>query len=41
MFKKGDFQESYNMVLKSLELFPDHEDSRELLKNLKKHFSIM
>ena len=41
MFKRGEFQESYNMALKSIELFPDHEDSKELLKNLRKHFSIM
>ena len=30
MFKKGEFQESYTMVLKSIELFPEHEDSKEL-----------
>lgn len=41
MFKRGEFQESYNMALKSIELFPEHEDSKELLKSLKKHFSIM
>lgn len=41
MFKRGEFQESYNMVLKSIELFPEHEDSKELLKNLQTHFSIM
>ena len=41
MFKRGEFQESYTMALKSLELFPDHEDTKELIKNLKKHFSIM
>jgi hypothetical protein len=41
MFKRGEFQESYTMALKSLELFPEHEDSKELIKNLKKHFSIM
>jgi tetratricopeptide repeat protein 8 len=41
MFKRGEFQESYTMALKSQELFPEHEDTRELIKNLKKHFSIM
>ena len=41
MFKRGEFQESYTMSLKSLELFPEHEDSRELIKGLKRHFSIM
>uniref|UniRef100_A0A7S3N2F2 Tetratricopeptide repeat protein n=1 Tax=Strombidium inclinatum TaxID=197538 RepID=A0A7S3N2F2_9SPIT len=41
MYKRGDFQESYTMALKSQELFPEHEDSRELITNLQKHFSIM
>ena len=41
MYKRGEFHDSYNMVLKSLELFPEHEDSKELMNNLKKHFTTM
>lgn len=39
LWKKGDFQESYKMIQISLELFPDHVDSKELKKNLTQHFA--
>lgn len=32
--KKGEFSESYNMIKKALEIFPEHSDSKELLKKL-------
>jgi len=40
-FKLGDCQESYEMAHKALEAFPGHTDSAELIKQLKKHFSIL
>lgn len=39
LWKRGDFQESYKMVQKALELFPEHVDSKELKKNLTQHFA--
>lgn len=39
LWKRGDFQESYKMIQKSLELFPKHVDSKELKKNLTQHFA--
>ena len=41
MFKRGEFAESYTMVQRALELFPEHQDSKQLLKDLQKHFSCM
>jgi tetratricopeptide repeat protein 8 len=40
-FKMGDFQESFELVSKALEAYPDHTDSKELLKQLKNHFSLL
>lgn len=37
-FKLGDTQESYEMCVNSLRAFPDHSDSKELMKSLKKLF---
>jgi len=37
-FKSGDLNESYQSVNKSLEVFPEHMDSKELLKRLKQYF---
>ena len=39
--KKGEFQESFTLCQKALEIFPDHADSKELLKNLNQHFAVM
>ena len=39
--KTGDLQTAYVVVQKSLKNFPDHHDSNELLKQLKKHFSVL
>ncbi len=38
-FKLGDCQDSFDLVSKSLQAFPDHTDSQELLKSLKRHFT--
>eukprot|EP00741_Cyanophora_paradoxa_P011225 tig00020554_g10845.t1 len=38
-FKLGDFQESFELVSKALEAYPDHSDSHELMKQLKHHFT--
>lgn len=38
-YKLGDFQESYQLVRRALELFPDHQDSKELLHLLDDHFA--
>lgn len=40
-FKLGDCQESFNMAQKALEAFPEHTDSKELIKQLKKHFTML
>lgn len=40
-FKMGDCQESYEQTLKSLKAYPDHSDSQDLLKQLKRHFTHM
>jgi len=40
-FKLGDCQESFEYAQKALEAFPDHTDSKELLKQLKKHFTML
>ena len=38
-FKLGDSQESFTLVGKALESYPDHADSKELLKQLKAKFT--
>jgi tetratricopeptide repeat protein 8 len=40
-FKTGEFQESFDLAKRALEIFPDHSDSQELLKQLKNHFSTL
>lgn len=40
-FKLGEFQESYELATKALEAYPDHVESKELLKQLKAHFSLL
>lgn len=37
-FKLGDSQESYNLVTKALECYPEHADSKELLQQLRAKF---
>jgi tetratricopeptide repeat protein 8 len=39
--KTGDLQTAYVVVQKALKSFPEHHDSQELLKQLKKHFSLI
>lgn len=38
-FKLGEFQESFELATKALEAYPDHIESKELIKQLKAHFS--
>ena len=38
-YRTGEYQESYMAVQKSLEVFPDHADSKELFKMLQKCFA--
>eukprot|EP00735_Rhodelphis_limneticus_P006543 TRINITY_DN18959_c0_g1::TRINITY_DN18959_c0_g1_i1::g.21714::m.21714 TRINITY_DN18959_c0_g1::TRINITY_DN18959_c0_g1_i1::g.21714 ORF type:complete len:529 (+),score=65.76,sp/Q8VD72/TTC8_MOUSE/54.63/0.0,TPR_11/PF13414.1/72,TPR_11/PF13414.1/0.12,TPR_11/PF13414.1/0.00022,TPR_11/PF13414.1/0.012,TPR_11/PF13414.1/3.2e-07,TPR_11/PF13414.1/1.5e-09,TPR_11/PF13414.1/5e-05,TPR_11/PF13414.1/7.4,TPR_2/PF07719.12/1.4e+02,TPR_2/PF07719.12/5.4e+02,TPR_2/PF07719.12/4.4,TPR_2/PF07719.12/0.56,TPR_2/PF07719.12/0.87,TPR_ len=40
-FKVGDFQESYEQATKSLNVFPEHCDTQELLKQLRQHFTML
>lgn len=40
-FQLGELQESFNLVNKALQIFPDHADSKELLENLRNHFSCL
>jgi len=40
-FQVGDLQSSYTSVRRSVDAFPDHADSNELLKQLKSHFSML
>lgn len=40
-FKLGDCSEAYELAAKALEAFPEHTDSKELLKQLKKHFTML
>jgi len=40
-FKLGDCQESFDLAQKALSAFPDHTDSKELIKQLKKHFTML
>ena len=37
----GDLQTAYVVVQKALKNFPEHSDSVDLLKQLKKHFSVL
>ena len=37
----GNLQNSYNAVQKSLEAFPGHTDSKELMKQLEQHFAAL
>lgn len=36
-YKLGEFQEAYNLVLKSEELYPEHAETKELLRLLRHH----
>mmetsp|Transcript_101079 Transcript_101079/g.174624 ORF Transcript_101079/g.174624 Transcript_101079/m.174624 type:complete len:518 (-) Transcript_101079:257-1810(-) len=38
-FKLGDFQESFTLTTKALEVYPDHAESLELKRQLKQHFT--
>lgn len=40
-FKTGEYQDSFTATKKALEIFPEHADSKELMKGLKQHFSII
>ena len=40
-FKLGEFQESHDLVTRSLEAYPEHTESAELLKQLKAHFTML
>ncbi len=40
-FKVGNFQDSWEQVSRALELYPDHSDSQELLKQLKAQFTML
>jgi tetratricopeptide repeat protein 8 len=40
-FKSGDFQDSFDLVTKALNVFPEHTESLQLLKQLKSHFSLL
>jgi tetratricopeptide repeat protein 8 len=39
--KIGDIQRSYQNCKKSLDVFTDHTDSKELIKQLKQHFEAL
>ena len=38
-YKLGDLQESFNQATKALECYPEHADSKELLKTLREKFT--
>jgi len=40
-FKLGDCQHSFDNAQKALEAFPEHTDSKELLKQLRRHFTML
>jgi tetratricopeptide repeat protein 8 len=40
-FKNGDFQDSFNLAKAALEVYPEHTESQELMKQLKNHFSTL
>lgn len=39
LFRLGDFQEAYLNVCKALEVYPNHDDSKELKDSLAKLFA--
>ena len=40
-YKRGEFQQSFTQVHAALRIFPEHADSKELLRYLQRHFAIM
>lgn len=40
-YKLGDFQESHDLLHKSIAAYPDHSDSKDLLKQLQHHFTML
>ena len=40
-FKLGDFQQSFDQLSKAIALYPEHNESQELLKQLKQHFALL
>ena len=40
-YKSGDFQGSYANTSEALGKFPDHSDSQDLMKQLKRHFTML
>lgn len=40
-FKLGDCQESFKQAKQALEAFPEHLDSKDLLEQLRKHFTML
>eukprot|EP00451_Oxyrrhis_marina_P015597 CAMPEP_0204328882 /NCGR_PEP_ID=MMETSP0469-20131031/13746_1 /ASSEMBLY_ACC=CAM_ASM_000384 /TAXON_ID=2969 /ORGANISM="Oxyrrhis marina" /LENGTH=360 /DNA_ID=CAMNT_0051311389 /DNA_START=29 /DNA_END=1111 /DNA_ORIENTATION=- len=40
-FKLGDFQDSFELANKAMEAYPEHIESKELIKQLKQHFSTL
>ena len=39
LYRLGDFQDAYTNVSKSLEVYPNHDDSKELKETLQKLFA--
>lgn len=39
MYKLGDFQESFKSATSALKVFPEHEESKDLLKVLSELFT--
>jgi tetratricopeptide repeat protein 8 len=40
-FKAGEFQESFDLANKALEVYPNHSEASDLRKQLKQHFSAL
>ena len=40
-YKLGDFQEAFSLASRSAAIYPEHADTRELLKQLRAHFSVL
>ncbi|GMH44731.1 hypothetical protein BSKO_12683 [Bryopsis sp. KO-2023] len=40
-FRKGEFQGSFEQVNSALEVYPEHIDSKDLLKQLQNHFTLI
>jgi len=40
MYKLGDFQESFRLATAALKVFPEHEESKEILKVLSELFTL-